>query len=131
MSEQYPEHEKLTAISDKSQACYDFLEWLGTQGILLGKYDVAVDTCRNCEHPDPHDERVANAVYFGQRACSYEDDETGDCCTCDDSDFGNPDRFYPYLNQRDELLADHFNIDLRIIEEEKRAMLDSLRRLNS
>jgi hypothetical protein len=24
----YPEHDKLRAISDQSQACYDFLEWL-------------------------------------------------------------------------------------------------------
>jgi hypothetical protein len=131
MSEQYPEHEKLTAISDKSQACYDFLEWLGEQGIMLGKYDVAEDFCRNCEHPYTHDQRVANPTYFGQRTCSYQDDITSEWCRCDDSDFGNPDRFYPYLTRREELLADHFGIDLRLIEKEKRAMLDTMRRMNS
>jgi hypothetical protein len=26
---QYPEHEKLHAIKDQSQACYDFIEFLG------------------------------------------------------------------------------------------------------
>ena len=31
----YPEHDKLSAIKDQSQACGEFLEWLGSQGILL------------------------------------------------------------------------------------------------
>jgi len=35
----YPEHVKLQAINGKSQACYDFLQFLSTKGILLGRYD--------------------------------------------------------------------------------------------
>ena len=36
---QYPEHEKLKAISDKSQTIGEFLEWLSTEkGILLGEW---------------------------------------------------------------------------------------------
>lgn len=31
----WPEHEKLKAISDKSQAVGEFLEWLDTKGIRL------------------------------------------------------------------------------------------------
>lgn len=27
----YPEHTKLRAISDQSQACYDFIDWLGSE----------------------------------------------------------------------------------------------------
>ena len=40
MSEsKYPEHEKLSAISDKSQACGEFIEWLGYEkGIVLAKW---------------------------------------------------------------------------------------------
>lgn len=34
----YPEHVKLTSISGKSQACYDFMEFLFTKGYHLGKY---------------------------------------------------------------------------------------------
>lgn len=32
---QYPEHEKLEKISDKSQACGEFLDWLSSEGISL------------------------------------------------------------------------------------------------
>ncbi len=36
----YPEHEKLKAISDQSQACGEFLEWLSSsQSVTLGKYE--------------------------------------------------------------------------------------------
>jgi hypothetical protein len=34
----YPEHEKLAAISDKSQEIGAFLEWLQEQGWLLALY---------------------------------------------------------------------------------------------
>jgi hypothetical protein len=34
----YPEHEKLKAIVDKSQAIGEFIEWLGYQGIHLAEY---------------------------------------------------------------------------------------------
>ncbi len=35
----YPEHVKLQAIHEKSQACYDFLQFLSDSGIHLGRYD--------------------------------------------------------------------------------------------
>lgn len=37
MSE-YPEHEKLQAVANESQAIGDFVEWLGQRGIHLGEY---------------------------------------------------------------------------------------------
>lgn len=37
----YPEHDKLRVVADKSQVCYDFLEWLEEQKIVLAKYDEA------------------------------------------------------------------------------------------
>ena len=37
----YPEHTKLMAISELSQACYDFIEWLGDEkgAVLCAKRD--------------------------------------------------------------------------------------------
>lgn len=36
--DEYPEHEKLRAISDQSQTVGEFVEWMGQQGIHLGEY---------------------------------------------------------------------------------------------
>ena len=117
----YPEHKKLTAIHDHSQACYDFLEWLEGKGIHLAKYDEVTETCRACGHDDDHPKSEGA---FPIRQCA------NDACECEWPDHGNPNILYPYLNQRDALLAEHFNIDLRVIEQEKRAMLASMRELN-
>ena len=35
---EYPEHEKLHLIKDKSQAIYDFISWLSEEGIHLAEY---------------------------------------------------------------------------------------------
>ena len=35
--EEYPEHMKLRAISDESQAIYNFLEWCEEQGVVLSE----------------------------------------------------------------------------------------------
>lgn len=37
-TETYPEHEKLRAISDKSQAIGEFLEWADAHGMFLARY---------------------------------------------------------------------------------------------
>ena len=39
MADQYPEHSKLQKISGQSQTVYNFIEWLGEQGIFLAEYD--------------------------------------------------------------------------------------------
>lgn len=42
----YPEHEKLEKVSAKSQACGEFLEWLGhTKGITLAEPHTHIDDC--------------------------------------------------------------------------------------
>jgi predicted RNA-binding protein (virulence factor B family) len=44
MSDKYPEHEKLAAIKDKSQAIGEFLDFgLGKQGIILAQFDEETD----------------------------------------------------------------------------------------
>ncbi len=35
----FPEHDKLQKISGQSQTIYDFIEWLGGEGIFLAEYD--------------------------------------------------------------------------------------------
>lgn len=117
----YPEHQKLTAISNKSQECYDFLEWLADEGIILAKYDVFTETCRGCDHTEAHPQ---GGGPFPTRQCEHPR------CDCDRPDHGDPEALWPYLNRRESLLARYFDIDLRIIEQEKQAMLASLRELN-
>lgn len=82
----YPEHEKLKAISDKSQAIGEFLDWLPSQGIAL------------------HD---LNQCNFGQ------------------------DKFEPVRQSIHELLAEYFQIDQKLIDQEKEAMLASIDMLAS
>lgn len=36
---EYPEHEKLKAVKDKSQIIGEFLEWLDAEGIRLARYE--------------------------------------------------------------------------------------------
>ncbi len=44
----YPEHEKLRAIKDKSQAIGDFLDWLGAEkGVELAYRHVHTDGCKD------------------------------------------------------------------------------------
>lgn len=74
-----PEHEKLSAIADKSQAIGEFLQWLEDRGISLAAYANKGDTFLS-----------------------------------------------PYLYGREQLLAEHFEIDLAKLEKEKRAMLAEL-----
>lgn len=75
----YPEHEKLAKVKDKSQAIGEFLNYGLEDGVLLARYD------------------------------KY-------------------DRLYPIHQSTEALLAKYFDIDLVVLEKEKRAMLDGLRK---
>lgn len=35
---EYPEHDKLSAVKDETQAAGEFIEWLESKGIFLAKY---------------------------------------------------------------------------------------------
>jgi hypothetical protein len=76
----YPEHDKLAAISDESQVIGEFLE-----------------------------------------TCGYELSEWND----------DLEEFRPVRGGTNRILAKHFGIDLDKIEEEKRAMLDTMRTANA
>jgi hypothetical protein len=78
----YPEHDKLHQVADKSQAIGQFLDvFLGEKGLVLAEYN-------------GDDERP---------------------------------RLYPATVRIDLLLAEFFDIDLKKIENEKRAMLETMR----
>jgi hypothetical protein len=87
----YPEHEKLKEVQEKSQAIGDFLEWLGYEK------DVTL-----CEYFEPtREERREEGAIAG---------------------------YLPTNKKKMDLLAEYFDIDLNKIEQEKRQMLDELRR---
>lgn len=76
---EYPEHDKLQLIADKSQAIGEFLEWLQEEKQLV-----------ICQSADEH--------------------------------------YYPHFVRKEELLADFFEIDLKKLDDEKRAMLKEYRK---
>lgn len=81
----YPEHDKLSAIADQSQAIGEFMEWLK-------------DGAR------PQQPRLFLAHYVEGEECPV-----------------------PLHTPTEDLLAEYFEIDQSKLEQEKRAMLDSLR----
>lgn len=83
---EYPEHEKLAKIKDKSQAIGEFLEWAEEKGWHLAEW---------VGSPHPFE-----------------------------------DRMVPIQPGMIDVLAEYFDIDQDILEAEKRAMLDEIRKAN-
>lgn len=86
----YPEHQKLQAIKDKSQAIGEFLDWLTS----VKNYRIAKWIKYNEEDPES-DSTLQPACYPIER-----------------------------------LLAEYFGINQNKLEQEKRAMLDTIREMN-
>lgn len=122
----YPEHDKLVAVKEQSQAIGEFIEWLPSQGRFLGAWRTVVDcpgggwfgpwTCRN-----------------GRMISDKTDEDLGECEVCHgrgvvDAENPIPDVAYVDITK---LLAEFFEIDLVKIEAEKRAMLDAMRAANA
>lgn len=91
----YPEHEKLQAVKDKSQAIGEFIEWLqSTKHYVIAQWQqIDPDT-------EPGEAEAEDQMLF-RASFSIE-----------------------------TLLAEYFKIDLGKLEQEKQAMLESLRQLN-
>ncbi len=92
--QQYPEHEKLHAVKERSQAIGEFLEWLGTNGFHLAKW---------------------------MKVCAP-DGSAGEC--------DEVDQLVQQSFNIENLLAEYFQIDLAKLEQEKRAMLEQIRKQN-
>lgn len=107
----YPEHEKLTAIKEKSQAGGELLEWLlCAKNLVLCEQHEHAPACY-CPIDHAHTE-----------AC--EDVSGKPCCGLLEGSY------YPTPQPIVRLLEEHFGIDRQRLAEEKEALLASLRSHN-
>lgn len=117
----YPEHEKLKAVAEVSQKIGEFLvDFLGSKGIHLARYDVLSDACRNCKHDDPHKTGRGMFSWF----CGVGG------CKCDHNYRGNPDELGYIPETVEQLLAEFFGINQARIDAEKDEMLAKIRKAN-
>lgn len=115
----YHEHDKLRKISDQSQVCGEFLEWL--QGGHDSSPNPGLQLCIWREAPDlPRwvDERNGKPTSFASRHAVESPD-------------WYPSGYYTPGKSTKDLLADFFGIDNEKIEQEKQAMLADLRERNA
>jgi hypothetical protein len=150
----YPEHEKLQAVSEQTQAIGEFLEWLNSQSVQLMIWREDLTDTRTTGPACPERRRghrmdpcwptsaigIGGADYWdthclhwhGRDRDDNDDDaaaEQGICCWC------GKGREYTittrgWVSERrstPQLLADWAGIDLDKIEAEKRQMLESIR----
>jgi hypothetical protein len=59
----YPEHEKLEKVKERSQACGEFLEWLDAEGIILATWDRRPESDRMHTHMESSHRLLAR--HFG------------------------------------------------------------------
>lgn len=126
-AQKYPEHEKLRAVQDKSQAVGEFLEWLRIPEDEGGK-GVHLHTWAEWEENDL-------CSYYTPKLGSCSDGKIGfygkserDCPKCDGTGLvKRPREGWISLGIGvQKLLAEFFDIDLVKLEQEKRAMLEAL-----
>ena len=107
----YPEHDKLAAISDKSQVIGEFLDWVADEKKIIRARWLEKET-----------NWVEGDEGFGTR---YHEEHDA---------VGRYETIREHLAQDttsvQDLLAEFFNIDRDIIETEKRQMLDEMRVAN-
>lgn len=97
MASEYPEHDKLTKVSDQSQIVGEFLEFIAAeQGLQLCRFHM-----------------------FGSPAL--------DGIEIDQIDFLDDGLWLPNNKNIQDILSGYFGIDLVALEAEKRLMLDRLR----
>jgi len=98
---EYPEHDKLHAVVDKSQAIGEFCEWLQSE----------------------------KGVAFMGREHVHSEEECGKVSGFWQCDYYKGQREYFHFDIT-KLLSEFFDIDLKKLDNEKRAMLDEQRALN-
>lgn len=99
----YPEHDKLKAVKERSQACGEFFEWLMAR-YHLATYHAHSEGCYK-RHPDDG-EVLGTACGMGTRT------------------------LYSANAKVDDLLAQYFGIDRKKLDAEKDAMLEEVRAAN-
>lgn len=109
----YEEHIKLAKIAPLSQAIGEFLEWLGGEGVQLMRWTETVDV-------EPCDGTFLSACRG----------EVCDACGGANVVEVKREAWTPYGVSVNNMLASFFEIDQKKIEEEKRHMLEHLRKQN-
>lgn len=127
----YPEHEKRSGILEKSQAIGEFLDWIGEQGYRLQKW-VVQDEDGPCpgtiwhECDGGREMRVpvdGGEPYTTANRCQ-KCNGTGTYIAHFEGEVG-------LQRSIESVLAEFFGIDLKVIEQERRAMIESMREANS
>lgn len=117
----YPEHEKLDAVQEKSQAIGEFIEWLSYR-----KENFKAKNPAN--HGGIHLAQHALMTTKTKSASMTEPDAPDEVIPLKRKDWYRSDRMYYCHIQIQDLLAEFFGIDPVKLEKEKRQMLDALRR---
>lgn len=135
-----PECDRQSEIihSGRAQAVQDFYDWLAAEGYVLAKYQFEETVHCPGTRRDPFDSsncedgKVKRTVTQWQGHTRVGKVEAGETCTvCNGTGevqhtFSNPP-LMPVFESPQNLMADHFGIDLNKIETERRAILDALR----
>jgi hypothetical protein len=140
-----PELDKRSKVLEDSHKLGFFLDWLGEQGIQLGKYValldppnryVVVECPHKCDGGCWRVEDTDSISITGLDGHHYESEAEAHGLAADLEDKRlakaqeNP-VFQPVYGSKEQLLADYFEIDLDKIETERRALLDALRKAQS
>lgn len=123
MTSEYPEHEKLAKISDKSQAIGEFLSWLSQQGFYICQWQDKGDNGQPRFVPATEEEIEQICVERGRGAAS----QARRIGIPNPNYESWPSGYFPSGRQIIDYLAEYFGIDQDKIDAEKRAMLQKLR----
>ena len=120
---EYPEHEKLSEIADKSRAVGEFVDWLREErGITLCEPGQEVDTFRTAM-------RTVQAML--DHTHSPQATRIKAVAAVADDEPMLRDAYVQVRTPITRLLAEYFEIDERKLEQEKRAMLSQIRRASA
>lgn len=118
----YPEHDKLSKIKDRSQAIGEFLEWLSGQGVNLMRWQTFTE---------PKDCGCAMNLRHRGEQLSLTSNTWVTCEKCGGSGYSDEVREmeawgHANVGTTSQLLAAYFEIDQARLDTEKQAMLDSI-----
>lgn len=133
----YPEHDKMSAVVDQTEAAAAFVEWLGTQRIQLMQWrddmtDLRMTSpiCTKYYASAPAMKgKECRAKAHGDHCAHWDGPGLATCCQC-----GQPNRrevtgieAWVPAGSLTDLLAKWQDIDMAKIDAEKRAMIERLR----
>ncbi len=124
MTTKTTELEKMRAVHEQSQPIGEFLDWLAGQGIQLMKY------APSSHERWPWESRVAAD---GRRLGYYRVQRHGpwEGIHGPPEEYKGDDEPLWWRESVEEMLARFFEVDLNAVEDERRALLDEIRKANA